>query len=370
MSDMMSLIIYFLAFISSIGMISLYINRTKNNKKNFWINSFLISGSALILIILLGCRYYTGTDFKGYIERYAVISRGFVVPFRDTFEIGDYIICKIAYFLSGNQISAQASQIMFLIYSLTTIYFVYKALFLYKEKISIPFALSIYLLVFFPFAFNGMRQSLSMAIILCMTKMVLDNKKIKSFFYLFLACLFHIPAITLFPFVCIWFFCKKQNNKVFVPIIIYTIIGVLFVPIINTMIQFPLFERYSSYFETMHLEFGFGVLIQSLPEMFLLLYYRKKILSDQSLSFFFSMFFVGFILKNMGYLEDSFSRMAIYFSISKIIFYPMILSRTVLKDRKILYFISYIVIISYFILYSYILGFNGLFPYQFRWFLG
>lgn len=369
MTNIMSLVIYLVSFICSIGMLYLYSVRIKNKKKNLWINYFLIVGSALILVLLLGCRYYTGTDYKGYIERYAVISNDYVDLFQNTFEIGDYIICKSAYFLSGNQIDAQAAQIMFFLYSIVTIYFIYKALFMYKEKISIPFALSIYLFVFYPFAFNGMRQSLSMAIILCMTKNILDNKKLKSFIYLLLACTFHIPTITFLPFVCLWFLVKNKKNRAIVPIIAYIIIGLLFIPIINIIVQIPLFERYSSYFETMNLQFGLGVLIQNFPEIFILLYYRKKILSDESLSLFFSMFFVGIILKNMGYLESSFSRMAIYFSFSKIIFYPMILFKTVIRDQKILYFIGYVIMITYFILYSYVLGFNGLFPYQFRWFL-
>ena len=166
----------------------------------------LFSLSLLIISLYIGLRYDVGTDFISYTNLY------YKIIYLDLFsylnldlEIGHYIICKISNLLFNGSYG------MMILYAFFTNFFVMKAI---EQITKRNFWLSylIYLLTFLPFACNGIRQGLSMSIILYSFSFFNDKKYLKFYLLVFFALLFHKTSIIIVPYSLIGILFKKKGK--------------------------------------------------------------------------------------------------------------------------------------------------------------
>ena len=187
-----SFIVYAAAYTISIFFIVVYQKLAKNKTAKY---SALILSMA-IPIILAGVRYDVGTDYFQYQKIYYSIS---------TIKASDYIQLyfdsKIRYEIGYYLINRCAKVLFNSVYSVAfisegiTIFFIYKGLLYYKEKINLGIGLFIYYMLFYQDTFNIVRQCISMAIIFYAYRYILEKKLVKYLFFVILGMLFHISSL-------------------------------------------------------------------------------------------------------------------------------------------------------------------------------
>src|SRR5574344_647169 len=344
--------IYLVVFIISTLLIWI-----RDHIKFKFIKPILTIISAVLLILLLGLRYYVGTDYGSYVYIFNEISAlGYneLFSFTDT-EIGHTIICKLVYSLGLNY------QAVFMIYAILTIYFLYRTM--DRLKINKSLFLLTYLLMVFPYSFNIMRQSLAMVIILYSLTYLFDNNRFKSLFLLLVACLFHKPALIVLPIYLCHLFIKKRKYRNFILIITYSIIVGLFLTNALTIIDVDTLSRYSNYIISNNeyiMVFTNIVKISPIIIMFLLFYDDFKV-NNINNYIYIDIFIISIIFTFLGALNGTLNRLSLYFSV-----FDSVLIGTFTNRKKILFIklclILYLVI--YFLYQFYYSGIGEIFPYR------
>jgi len=176
---------------------------------------FVFVLAALLLILIAGCRYYVGTDFGGYYRGYWTYLD--LVPAIKTLnEPGIRLIYKIAVLIhdnGGTCIIAVAAVTLGL--ELYTIY---------KNTDNIGFALALFTFTCWTTCFNGVRQALAAAVLLCGLPFLRDKKFWKYAIIVMLAFLCHRSAIVM---ILVYFIVNREVNIKNVIILIFASVVVL-----------------------------------------------------------------------------------------------------------------------------------------------
>lgn len=172
-----SLIIYSLAFIISLFLCYIYEKRIDKSSKKTRILWMLIIIMPTVLVS--GLRYGIGIDFWGYDEQFNEVIAGSNVNYR--YYLKEPLNLLLIYI--GN-IFFKCSQGYFFIYSFLTMFFVYKAIENYKDKMSMTLSLFIFYMVYYLVSFNIIRQMLAIVIILYALKYI-RRKKFKKVYIMY-----------------------------------------------------------------------------------------------------------------------------------------------------------------------------------------
>lgn len=153
--------------------------RMKKPEKTF----LILSGIQLFLLLALRGKN-VGIDTHVYYKDIVYITNGFNVGF----EIGDVFLIRVLYAISHS--------IQFVIagFALLTILFLYFGI----VRVSENKYISIFLyagLMYYNFAFSGMRQALALSIVICAFSFMIEEKYIKTVLFIVLASLFHQSAL-------------------------------------------------------------------------------------------------------------------------------------------------------------------------------
>src|SRR5699024_887868 len=187
------MIIYILILILVIAL-SL-IDSHKLNKVDIFLFIFLIGIS--------GFRYNVGTDFPGYVYYFNLIDKGLEASVEPGFIFISELILKM-----GLNIQA-----VFLVFSILTMFFLYKGLTYYtnNEYIYKP-VLYILMLIytFFP-SLNVIRQILAAVIILFASRYIINRSFIKFAFWVLIASLFHSSSLI---FIILYFIALKNYRRI------------------------------------------------------------------------------------------------------------------------------------------------------------
>jgi hypothetical protein len=160
---------------------------------SFYSDSYKRKGylaATTILILLAAFRYNTGTDFDTYLRIWNGIS-----PFSFSFDLGySYLEPGFVFFTSILKLIYSGDVIFFGVYAALTLGILTYAL--YKLELNVVAGLLIYFCFFyFVYAFNGMRQGLTMSIFVYSLVFLKKEEQKKYYFLNLLGVFFHYSSI-------------------------------------------------------------------------------------------------------------------------------------------------------------------------------
>ncbi len=298
----------------------------------------------LCLIVFSGFRFCVGTDFKGYSDTFdKIISMGRYYEI----ELGYYWLVQFVHSIGGT------AQLVFLIFSFATLYFIYKFIEYFSENVEISWLIFICIGPYFLSTFNGIRQWLVTAIFAYSLRFVKENKLIKYLIINAISCLFHYSAVILLPLY--WLLKIKNFNlvKIIICYIVFQIASLL--GVLDFIAQklhataylmgAAAFELDWSYYLFFALALGFIVMQSINPKIIGDNYMFKNLNALSGLTVFLAITTVN--LSNM-----IFTRFNMYFFVGYIILIPLFISH--LKDKKLKQFVVIMVCLCSVAYYFYV----------------
>ncbi|MBP3766506.1 MAG: EpsG family protein [Bacilli bacterium] len=341
--------VFFIVFILNIIGSKLY-----HGKKN--ISRLFILISFLILLALIGFRYYVGTDYESYIDIYNKVA---TLEFNELYlvdiEYGTKVIFKIIYNLFDNQ------YYIFIALGLVTLYPIYKANKLYDYEY-LPFSVLTFCLMFLPFDLNGMRQGVAMSFIILSFAYLFKDKKIMAFISFAIAFLFHKSAILLLPYLGL-FMIKKGKSSLIYSISFTLILSFLLLFFNDAMMRLGIVSDYEYLLSGLDIDnITYKNIILYIPFIFLIIVYDPKVERISELK---GLFISSMILLVLGTSKQYLSRISLYHMMFLIILIPMIIKNINNKTYKYIIEILYIIYLLYYFIHEfYTLGIHEIFPYQ------
>ncbi|HDR8146176.1 MULTISPECIES: EpsG family protein [Bacillus cereus group] len=268
------------------------------------------------LMCFAGLRYDIGIDYVSHERIYANIRSGFVENFSNTNqETGYFILNKI--FNSFNVmllfIAIITLTIKFKIIRDNSIY-IYMSLFLY------------YSLFFIRYDMGLVTQGIAMMFIMYSYKYIIEEKSLKFIITILLASLFHISAIIFLP---VYWLARKTYSMKFIIITIIISFFAAFSLVSDQILQYIslIIPRYEAYLNS---DASFEISINMFKRLVFLLifvYTIKKYHGDNKVyNIFLNLYFFGaviyYVFKPIWILSD---RGSVYFSLSEIFLWGIVL---------------------------------------------
>lgn len=214
-----------------------------------------------------------------------------------------------------------------------SIYFVYKALYMLKDRLNLGFAVLSYVVLLYIFNFHLLRMSLALGMIFLAMSYELIGKSRKAIFWIIVAFLFHYTSVIVLLTYC---FYKILGNRLtvtkmtFFSLILLLLYGNI-VPILRFFVSKIYFlSKYQTYLNSANSYTGIAQTILFIPIAYILLNLYKQGQQDRfyvlNALFGIMLFFTG----SLGYFLPVISRTTYYFFFS-----VMMLSATtpLIKDK-------------------------------------
>jgi len=325
--------------------------RVKHEKEG-WRYKFAISFFAsLPLMIIAALRYYVGQDYAAYVRVFNQAIEGY----RQTgLEFTFYELNRLIHAVGGDY------SWLFGICAFLFCMFVFLQI---MEDSPYP-TLSVFLLVtagyYFAF-FNTMRQFVGCAILLYSIRFVKKRELVRFGICVAFASCFHLVCLLFIP---VYFMYGKTISRR-VAIIITVAVFLLATPLSRLILQIVSWTSYAHYlggvFDTS--KRGYTALIIAVVQIiFATIYYEKE---DNDYSFYYNLQLIALWLIAFVGKVVLISRIRYMFSLSTVIFLPIVLSKVKRKsDRSI---ITVAMVILYSIYFYYTIGINNnynVLPYQ------
>ncbi len=188
-------------------------------------DSKLIFSLLLLIIIILFAGNTHNPDFYNYLENY---NQKKAVIFNNQFEFGFQQLNRLCYTLglSYNQFLLLVTIIGYSLINSTISLFTKNKLYVYTLYFVYPFLFDVV----------QIRNFLAMSVIIYGSRYIITYQKnyIKFIIYIFIAASFHITSY----FYLLILLIQIKNNKIlFISIVSFTIIGILFLPIFEQLLQ-------------------------------------------------------------------------------------------------------------------------------------
>lgn len=348
----MGIYIFMIITVFLLGLLAKYNTKNKILSNIFGLSAFMI------LFVISGARYGVGTDYWTYRNTFIQSASTNLIESRD---FGYLLLNKIIFQISENP------RIIFWVTS-----FIINGLIVYTlVKKSKAFELSIYLYIttFMYFStFNTIRQWMATAILFAGIKYFLDRNFLKYSLVILLASTIHQTALImfLFYFICNCSFKSKR-------IILITIVGVFifinYMPFVNFLMEFLEGTKFHNDYNGVLNQGGFGsnslkVIVAMVPVILSLIFYKAiNNENDRKIDILMNMSLINMLIMLIGTRHWIFARFLMYFEIYNLLLYPIIISKIVGKERKLLY---YGLIVFYFAFCILILasGDSNIVPYR------
>tara|TARA_B110000003_G_scaffold273584_1_gene311646 strand:- start:10470 stop:11564 length:1095 start_codon:yes stop_codon:yes gene_type:complete len=360
-----TVLIYSFVLILSTGLS--FFQRNLRSLKDYR-NSYKLIALVPIILISSFKGNLVGTDSYNYFEFFSEIKVSDFTGFLDYLLINLLYVEPLYYFSQWILKYLNADYRVFLIFIYS---FIWGSIY-YASKNHIKY---FYHVLFFSltlgymfFSFNGVRQSIALAIVFVAVNYLIKSNNKKFFLTIFVAFLFHYSAILLIPI--IWLISKINIEKEYW-IIIITLAFLFPANIFYFPIQyiFSYIPRYSHYInDVIQYNYGistitYGVFLNYIVVLLPLLYFKiSKINSYNKLIFNIS--FTGAVLYIIFSGNVIFSRFVTYFTFFQIFQYSLIFDYLAQKNK----IIDKIILSSFFFIYFLIKIFvndSGVTPYNF-----
>lgn len=321
-----------------------------NNKK-------LVFVIALLLTLVMGLRKNTvGIDTNNYYWMFYGLK-----SINDARQYSDPLFYVYAYFLMK---IVDDPYFVFLVFSAITNFLVIYRLWDYKDISSFKYSVLRYITIFFFFAFNCMRQFLSVAIVFYGTKYVKEGKYGKLLIYVALASTIHIASLVSSFYIIIDRIRKKeltirQRN--------FTTIAVLMIPLYFLLTLFLANNRYDRYFANLQVNNLTSTIVKLVIFIIACFFFysegkfKKK---DYNFSLSLLYYFLGIIFVWIGGFYQFTERIGYYFYI-----YATVYLGIVANEKR--YRMLFRIIILFIVIRSFYLNCSsnsmGQIPYLFNW---
>ncbi|MFI3163965.1 MAG: EpsG family protein [Bacillota bacterium] len=366
MSSELSLIFYVFSFLFVVMLTAMQDESIKKLGTENIILSILIVG---IPTFISGLRYNVGADFPGYDSSYYsaldvtvgdYFSSGAIEP-------GFFLLQKMTWIFNN-------SAAMFTVAAFVTVYFTYKAIIYHREKISMAFAMIIFLFVLFPTSFNGVRQCLAVAVCFYAFRYITERKLKKYICFVLFATSFHVTAAVMLPFYVLGYKIgdksikhKKKMILLNFTIILFTMICTIFYQEITIALfsQSATISRYVLYANDIDAGNNREIILNIIVLLAAIIYRKQLINNDEKNSIYIVFFAISVIIGATGFINPFAKRLALYFDVVQVLILANLITLSKDSVTKIT-FGSLIAIYSlvYFVLGYYIWGQSNIFPYQ------
>ena len=232
------------------------------------------------LLFFIGFRFEVGGDWSTYAFYY---ERAQTVTFRDYISLNEFSYAVINYLSS--LVSGEILLVNIICASLF-IYFLYKFLFkLPRPWLGLVVAIPYFIIVI---SLGYVRQGLAIAIFLYATTFIKKKKYNLYIFWLLIASSFHLSALTFLPLILLQYLQRR---------IVSTVLITFLITIIFYLNYDQIFEKAKYYFEfQMQSSGGFmRSLMNLLPALVFLIFYKKFRINKEEKSFWFQVSVVSVI---------------------------------------------------------------------------
>lgn len=355
----MTIYIGTLALVFILAIIARYMEEKPKENSKIYSNIFTTC-IFIILSLVSGLRYGVGTDFFSYRSSYIDAFKSNITDDRD---FGYLILNRLVHIISDNP------QWIFIITSL-----IVNGLIIYTiKKKSRAFEISVYLYItsyMYFSTFNGIRQWLAAAILFFGIEYMLSRDFKKYIIVVLIASTIHQTTLImlLFYFVCNGRFKSKRN-------IILTMIGtgiyIFYIPFVDLLMKSMEDSKiYNDYNNVLGVAGqGANVLkffVALVPVILCFLFY-KDINKDKNkkVDILMNLSLVNSLVMLIGTRHWIFARFLMYFELYNLLLYPIIISRILKREWKLLY---YSFMVAYLIFCVLILrsGDSNIVPYKFN----
>lgn len=291
-------------------------DRKSKKEKNY--NPYFFWAAFLVMALPVALRFYTGADYQTYEYWFLRISKEGLETAK-VIEPGYALLCIVCSKLFENV------QSMFFMIAFITNFFIFKAISYEARRISLGAAVFAYGFIIYLWGFIIIRNLLAVSIVFFALRYLFENKLVRYFLFVGLACLFHYSALIFF-FVGPMYIEKLKKFRIAYLIGLFGILPV-FPKVISWLSDYivkfiPKFGFYIKGFKKIEARFDFDAMVWVALCTFVLLffiYYLKRRKIDEHISLYFSFYlitiFLGFFVSSQLILE----RYMIYFSIGQIV---------------------------------------------------
>jgi len=361
-----------IVYLSSIC-VSYFIICISKYKKKVYLGLFV---SAFILASIAGMRSITvGSDTQIYSNIYQLAKNsGSFVSYRDiysTVESGylllTWIITKMGFSWGGY---------LFLV-NLITNFFVFKSIYILRDKINLDVSVLLYMLVYWLYSLNIMRQSLSMSVILFGIALFLNNQTKLALLIILCGIFFHKSSIVFVGLMVVFLLILKFENN-----LVLTNVSLVFITLYFLMFRYPILElvkkigflgdKYGDYFLSYGVNSGISIvnfLYLLIPFLIFYMFSRKNdVFENKKVYLLNVLLYIGIVmnlLTRTNYIF--FFRTALFMLFLQVLYYPYVIKCEKEKNNRLFltFFIVLYAIVSFFIMFA-ISNYGELFPYTFE----
>lgn len=359
MQNFISLIIY-LSSILFPSLFTFYFYKKRKKKISKKREIIIILLIAIIPILVVGCRYYVGTDYESYQYLFKIYSQKnfFEILFDfDRYEPGIRIMLALTK-------SDVTGRLFFIAFSTFT-YGISMYTIIHSKYIeNKPIAVFVFLILYLAPSCNIIRQCIAIPILMLSINYIFEKKKFKFFLLVLLATLFHYYAIVFLPMYLLF----DDNNKIFekkkyrfyillisIPIFIYAVLSILC--ILNIDIGILKLKEFDISWLT--------ILIKS-PLLFFIIYLNKKTLfQNKTNNFLFRLYNLELVSTFVGFISPWGFRLSYFFLFSEALLCSNMLSFIKEEKRKMFMIGLIFYFIAFFMVEYFFVGLDGIFPYRF-----
>lgn len=330
-----SLLFYTGIFTCCVAFGYLYYDKCSNKKTRFfWI--FLLGA---MLVLVYGLRYKVGTDYSNYVryyntmESYSSLSECFFECRKEK------LYSAINYYF---RLYFSEPYALFTFLGFVMFYCVIANLFLHRKECNIGLGIFVFIMLLYPISMNLVRLCLACCIDFFSIRYIYKKNFLKFSLCVLIAGLMHTTALIYFPF---YFLGHIENKKIsFLRNVAFAIV-LITSPIwekyfFANLTALPLISLYGERYADMINEeaaSGWGFLLP-IPITFVVLFYRKKILSmNPKFEIYINIFFCKMSFAFMGYFMHWANRLKHYPEMAEIIVVPLLLKQINSKRNRILF---------------------------------
>ena len=363
--------IYFFTFIFSIALC--YAGEKLDKAKKYSFFPYILYGlSVLLLVILAGCRDYTiGTDIRIYGN---LIFNGAKSYSKSSYYLRDYgWRAESLYLLLNFVISRLTNSAHWLYAAIGAIMYTgfFVGLYRFRDRISITYGWTIFILLFYGTSYNMMRQMLAMSMLFMGSIHVLNKKYVRFLPYVILATLFHQTAIVFsVAIIGMRILIPKRHKGFYQFLVIIGAFSLVFAYsyILQWLMRYGILAaKYSQYIYQYDYSIALNPLIQrAFPIVMFLVFSKTESKDEEEIrAFLKSMMYLDFILIIMGSIGDSpLQRVAYYCSTYNLYAYPFFVKRiNSSQNRRIVGALIVIALIGIWIYQFVFRGNSEIFPY-------
>lgn len=332
--------------------------------KDRWVSGILQLVAAMPAAVFAAFRYSSGTDtLLIYHPIYTSVTQGVstLVDSARGIESGYVLLNSLAGWLGLG-----FPGVLFLS-SILTVLPVIVVAGRFKDRLSAPIAVWVYMMLFFPLSFNAVRQMISISLFLIAFSWLGKKNTHRAVFWIIVAAFFHKMALLYLAVPVFRSLFQKREYRIARIAIYLILLGLVlgFSSIQTLLVQFDSISYYAASYlrSTDSTGISIGLFVRTLPFLIPIVFLGKESKDTDFFRLIFSLVVVGAILRILAYVTSTYAERIAY---DFLVFEPFLIGYYVLFIRRFRVAILAILILFVFFLsfYDYLfLGIGEVIPY-------